>query len=73
MFQRHRTVTPRIARMLHELEGRDTAQNRAADAAKPATDRGSNARKRTPRKGFIAAVTLIAAALKQVGYSNGRG
>jgi hypothetical protein len=66
MLQGHRTVTPRIARMLCELERPDTGQNRAADVAKPATDRGGHHRNRTARLGFIAAAALIAAAFVAV-------
>jgi ferric-dicitrate binding protein FerR (iron transport regulator) len=58
MFQRHRTATSRIVRMLRELEGADTAQDRSADPAKPASDRP---RKRTAQQWFKATAVLIAA------------
>jgi ferric-dicitrate binding protein FerR (iron transport regulator) len=63
LFQRHENVTPRIARMLRELEDPDTASNRSADAVKPATDRGRNSHKPIARKRVIAMMVFIAAAL----------
>lgn len=38
-------LTPRIARMLRELEGPGDAQNHGSDAAKAASDRGTHSRK----------------------------
>ena len=61
MFQRHRTGTSRIARMLRELQGVDTEQDRPADVGKPATDRGCHPRKRTAQPWYWAATVLIAA------------
>ena len=59
MFQRHRIVTPRVARMLRELEGTDTARNLAADVAKPATYGGADARKRTAQQWLKAAAGFV--------------
>jgi ferric-dicitrate binding protein FerR (iron transport regulator) len=61
MFQRHRTATSRIARMLRELQGADTEQDRPADVGKPATDRGGHRRRRTAQQWYRAAAVLIAA------------
>ena len=61
MFQRHLTATPRVARMIRELEGADTAQIRAGDVAKPATDRGRHPLRHTAHHWFKAAAVLIAA------------
>jgi hypothetical protein len=54
MLQHHRTVTPRIARMLRELEGTDVAQNDAADATNPAIERRANPRNDAFQHGFKA-------------------
>lgn len=56
MSQPYRIATPRVARMLRELEGTDTAQGHSADVAKPATDRGAHPRKRTAQQRFKAVV-----------------
>jgi hypothetical protein len=55
MTQPHRVVTRRVARMLRELEGTDTAHNHAADIAKPATNPGAHTRKRAAQQWFKAA------------------
>jgi len=52
MSQLDRVVTPRLARMLRELEGTDTAHSHATDVAKPATDPGAHPRKRTAPQRF---------------------
>ena len=64
--ERHRTTTPRIARMLRELEDTDTARDCAADVGKPATNRGAHPQKRTPPQWFRAAAVFIAAGLVAV-------
>ena len=66
MVQHHRNVTPRIARMLVELEGPDTGQNRAANVAKPAANRVGHPCKHTARRGFIAAAAFIASVFAAV-------
>jgi hypothetical protein len=61
MFQRHRNVTPRIARMLRELEPADVAQDRPADVAEPAIDPRDHPAKRMAFQWFRVAAALIAA------------
>ena len=57
---RDRTDTPRIARMLRELQDSDGAQNRSVDIGKPAIDCSGHSPKQTAQKGFIVAAALIA-------------
>ena len=59
-------LTPRIARMLRELEGSDTDQDRAANITEPITDRGGHVRKGTAWQGMLATAAVIAAALVAV-------
>lgn len=64
MSQRHRIVTPRVARMLRELEGTHAAPNHASVVAKPATDRGAHRRKRAALQWFKAAVAAFVPLLR---------
>ena len=57
---RARTDTPRITRMLRELQDSDGAQNRSVDIGKPAIDCSGHSPKQTAQKGFILAAALIA-------------
>ena len=57
---RDRTDTPRIERMLRELQDSDSAQNRSVDIGKPGIDCSGHSRKQTAQKGFILAAALFA-------------
>jgi len=60
MSQHHRIFTPRIARMMRELEGIETARKDAANVAKSVTDRGADLRKRTAELWFKASAAGVA-------------
>ena len=60
---RDRTDTPRITRMLRELEDSNSAQDRAVDLGKSAIDRSGHSPRQTAQKGFIVAAALVAVVL----------
>ena len=60
---RHRNNTPRITRMLRELEDPDSAQSRPVDIGKPAIDCSGHSTRQTAQKGFTLAAALIAVVL----------
>ena len=60
---RDRGDTPRITRMLRELEDSDSAQDRAVKLGKPAIDCSGHSPKQTAQRGVILAAALIAVAL----------
>jgi len=59
MSQHHRSFTPRIARMMRELDGTETAPKDAVELAKSVTDRGADLRKRTAELWFKASAAGV--------------
>lgn len=64
MSQHHQIVTPRIARMLRELEGAAAAPDPPADVAKSVIDRGAEMRKRTAAQWFQARAAAVVPLLR---------
>ena len=65
---RDRTNTPRIARMLRELQDSDRTQHRSVDIGKPGIDCGGHPRQETAQKGFILAAALIAVVVALIAW-----